>query len=402
GLNIKTNQITCAIGSIDEKGTVHVRGTGTSKAKGIEKGVISNLSEVAYSITNAVEKAESAARTKVVSLIANCDGPNIRSYNARGNATISDKENEVTKRDIERVIQAAKTIALPFDRQIISPIIRGFILDGQDSIKDPTGMYGTRLEVDMQIVAGLISNIQNISKAINTAGFGIEDIVLSGIAAGGAALEELEKDLGVVLIYISYSSTHIVVYNAGEIKSVEVLAMGRGDFVDAISFNFRIPHEYAEDIIERNANLDRASVTEGEKIILRVGGVQRSMSKAAIFNAIEPKVKEFIFDIRKSIKNMPFAKEIASGCVVTGELTNLSGFLEMLEVSLNMPVRMGFAKGFLGDADIINNTAYIVCLGLLKHWSREGLKRKVKRNVFGSSPIGKLFNRAKDIFNDYF
>lgn len=342
------------------------------------------------------------AHAKVVSLIANYDGPNIRTYNTKGSVTIADRENEITKRDIERVIQAAKTIALPFDRQIIHSVVRGFILDGQDGIKDPAGMYGTRIEVDMQIVAGLITNIQNVKKAINIAGFEIEDIVLSGIAAGKATLEDLEKDLGVVLVYISYPTTQIVIYNAGEIKSIEVLTTGSGDFIESVAVNCKIPHEYAEDIIKRNATLDKSAATEEEKVILRIGKTQCSISKASIFSAIEPRAKDLIFDIGERLKNMPFAKEAASGCVVAGELSCLSSFLEMMELSLNMPVRMGLAKGFSGDEAVINNPEYLTCLGLVKYWVKMGLRRKARKNIFGNSPIGKLLNKANEIFSDYF
>lgn len=401
-LNISASQITCAVCSVDDKGAIRVLGAASSKAKGIEKGAISDLNEVASSIAEAVDKAESTAHAKVVSLIANCDGPNIRTYNTKGTVTIADKENEITKRDIERVIKGARTIALPFDREIVHSIVRGFILDGQEGIKDPTGMYGMRLEVDMQIVAGLITNIQNITRAINTAGFEREDIVLSGIAAGKATLEDLEKDLGVVLIYISYPTTHIVVYNAGEIKNIEVLPTGSGDFVDSISADCRIPHEYAEDIIKRNASLDRAAITDDEKIILQIGGIKRTISKASIFNAIEPKAKGLISDVAEKLKNLPYAKEAASGCVVAGELSSLGGFLEMMELSLNMPVRMALAKGFLGESTVINNSDYIACLGLVKYRLEERLRRKVRRNIFGNSPIGKLLRRAQDIFSDYF
>lgn len=402
GLNISTGRITCGICSIDDNGAIRVLGSASSQAKGVKKGAVSDLSEAASSIAQAVEKAEAMAHTKVVSLIVNYDGPNIRSYNTKGSITIADKENEITKRDIERVIQAAETIALPFDRKIIHSTIRGFILDGQEGIKDPTGMYGTRLELDMQIVAGLITNIQNINRAINMAGFESEDIVLSALAAGKATLEDLEKDVGVVLVYISHPTTQIIVYNAGEIKSIEILPAGSGDFIESVAVNCNIPYEYAEDIIGRNANLDKAAATEEEKIILRVGKTQRSISKASVFAAIEPKAKDLIFDIGERLKNMPFAKEAASGCVVVGELSHLGGFLEMMELSLNMPVRMGLAKGFSGDITVINNPEYLTCLGLVKYWAKTGLRKKVRRNIFGNSPIGKLFNKANEIFSDYF
>lgn len=401
-LNISTGRITCVICSTDDSETVRVLGSGSSQAKGMKKGRVSDLSEVASSIAQAVEKAEAMAHTKVVSLIANYDGPNIRSYNTKGSITIADKENEITKRDIERVTQAAKTIALPFDRQIVHSVIRGFALDGQEGIKDPTGMYGTRLEVDMQIVAGLITSIQNINRAINIAGFELKDIVLSAMAVEKATLEQLEKDIGIVLIYISYSTTQIIAYNAGEIKSIEVLATGSGDFVESVAVNCKMPVEYADDIIKRNANLDKAAATDEEKVVLRVGKAQRSISKASIFSAIEPKAKDFIFDIGERLKNMHFAKEAASGCVVAGELSHISGFLEMMELSLNMPVRIGLAKGFSGDITVINNPEYLTCLGLVKYWAKTGLRRKPSRNIFANTPIGKILNKANEILSDYF
>lgn len=404
-LNISENFTTCAICSIDDKGGIVVHGSASVPSRGVEGGAISDLSEVASAISHAIEKSESMARAKAVCLITSYDGSNIRSYNTKGSITIAEKENEVSRRDVERVTEAAKTIALPFDREIVHSVIRDFILDGQDGVKDPSGMFGTRLEVDMEIVTGLITHLHNLRRAINSAGFEIQDIALSGIAAAQTVLEELEKDLGVIFIYISYSSTHIVVYSAGHIKSIEVLPIGSADLVELISDKFKMPREYAEGVLKREASLDRSSISEEDKIISKIGSTHRSIPRAAVYETIEPKAKELTQKITEALKRMAFAKEAAAGCVVAGELTDLGGFLEMLELSLNMPVKMGLVKDVFntsGEMMRITDPGQIVCLGLVKYWAQEGGRKKVRKKILGNTPLGRLIDRVREIFSDYF
>jgi len=402
GLDISENFITCSICSAEEKageakGGITLLGTASVPSRGMDSGSISDISEVALSIASAVEKAEGSAKTKVISLVTNCDGASLRVYGTKGSITVAEKENEIGRHEVERVTEAARTIALPFDREIVHSITRGFILDGQDGIKDPTGMFGTRLEVDMEFATALVTNLHNVRRSINTAGFEIRDIVLSGIAAAYAILEDMEKDLGVIFIYSSYSATHIVVYNGGEIKSVKVIPAGTGAMIGLVADNFKIPRDYAEDLLEREISLDKAS--EDDRIVLRLGGSNRSISREAVVKAIRPKANELIKQIGDALKNMPFAKEAAMGCVVAGDLAAMGGFLEMLELSLSMPVKMGLIKGVSGE-DV--SKAGIVSIGLVKYWAREGAKKKIRTNIFGNTPLGKVVQRVNEIFSDYF
>src|SRR3989338_40559 len=396
GLDISENFITCSICSTEEKGGVAIIGTASAPARGGGNGATPHISEVALSIAAAIEKAEAEAKTKVVSLLTNCDGASLRVYNTKGSITVAEKENEIGKHEAERVREAARTIALPFDREIVHSITRGFILDGQDGIRDPVGMFGTRLEVDMEFVTALVTNLHNVRRSINTAGFEIKDIVLSGIAAGHAILEEMEKELGVIFIYGSYSATHIVVYNGGEIKSIKIIPGEVGGIIGLIADNFKIPRDYAEELLKREITLDKAS--EDDKIVLRLGGSNRSLSREAVAKAIRPRVSELIKQIGDALKNMLSAKEAAMGCVVVGDLAALGGFLEMLELSLSMPVKMGLIKGASGQ----DMARQVVSIGLVKYWAREGAKKKNRGDIFGNTPVGKLVQRVNDIFSDYF
>ena len=402
GLDISEDFVTCSICSTEEKGGVAVLGTASVPSRGMDNGAISDISEVALSVASAVEKAEVAAKTKVIALLTNCDGASLRAYNAKGSITVAEKENEIGKREVERVTEAAKTIALPFDREIVHLITRGFILDGQDGIKDPTGMFGTRLEVDMEFVTALVTNLHNVRRSINTAGFEIRDIVLSGIAAGHAILEELEKELGVIFICVSYSATHIVVYNGGEIRSIEIIPAGFGGIIGLIADNFKIPRDYAEEMLKREITLDKTTAAEDDKIVLRLGGSSRSISRQAVAQAIEPKVGEIITRIGAALKDMRSAKDAAMGCVVAGDLASLGGFLEMLEMSLSMPVKIGIVKGVSGQDMTRSGSGQVVSVGLVKYWAREGAKKKVRANIFGNTPAGKLFDRINHIFSEYF
>ncbi|MFH0771886.1 MAG: cell division protein FtsA [Candidatus Omnitrophota bacterium] len=401
-LNISENFISCAICSLDDKNNISVLALTEVPAKGVGGGVISDLSEAASSVSRAVEKAESIAHTKAISLVASCDGGGIKSYRARGSITIAEKEKEIGPKDIERVTQAAKTIVLPFDREIIHSVIRGFILDGQEGIKDPAGMFAARMEVDMEIVTGLISNLHNLRRAVNMAGFEVERIALSGIAAADAVLEEIERDLGVIFIYICYSSTHIIVYNGGDVKSVDILPVGSGELIELISMDYKIPPDRAEDFLKKQATLEKSSIAEDDKIMLSVNGITRSISKTSVYETIEPRIREFILNLSRTLKDMPFSKEAAAGCVVGGELANLEGFLEMMEMSLNMPVKLGQARRNSSGKSSVENSGELVCLGLAKYWARQCANDKTRRSILGNSPIGKLIGKARDIFSDYF
>ena len=412
GLDISEDFVTCSVCSIEEKDTVALLGSASVPSRGMDNGAISDISEVALSVASAVEKAEALAKTKVVSLVTNCDGTSLRVYNTKGTVTVAEKENEISKHEVERVTEAARTIALPFDREIVHSVTRDFILDGQDGIKDPTGMFGTRLEADMEFVTALVTNLHNVRRSINTAGFEIRDIVLSGIAAGYAILEELEKELGVIFIFISYSATHIVVYNGGEIKSIEIIPAGSGGMAGLIADNFKIPREHAADLLKREISLDKPAAaepaaqgsasSEGDKIVLRFGGSSRSLSRKALAEAIRPEAEELIKQIGGKLKDMCSAKEAAMGCVVAGDLTSLGGFLEMLELSLSMPVKMGLVKGVAGGDMARAGAGGVTSVGLVKYWAREGAKKKVRRNIFGNTPLGKLFDRVSRIFSEYF
>jgi cell division protein FtsA len=276
-------------------------------------------------------------------------------------------------------------------------------LDGQDGIKDPAGMFGTRLEVDMEFVAALINNLHNLRRAINTAGFEIQDIVLSGVASGNVLLEDLDKDLGAILIYISYSATHIVVYSAGEIKAKEVVPFGGGELVRAAADAFKMQRDYAGQVIRREVNLDEAPSSEDDGIILWIGGAGRTISRRSLREAVKPAAEELINKVSETLKGMRSSKEAATGCVVAGVLADLGGFLEMFELSLSMPVKMGFVKGMSGEGlPMVEPPGKIVSLGLVKYWAKEGARKKVYKKFFANTPLGKVIDRVQEIFSEYF
>lgn len=404
-LNISGDSITAIICSSDNQGGLAILGGYSVVSRGIEQGMVSDLSEVSAAISESIEKCESLSHTKTISLIAGYDGPAIRTYNTRGSITIAEKDSEISRREIERVTESAKTIALPFDREIIHFVTRGFVLDGRDRIMDPAGMFGTRLEVDMEIVTDVISNLHNLKRAINTAGFEVQDIVLPGIAAGYSVLEDIEKDLGVIFIHISYSATHIVVYNGGQIKSIETIPYGTGNIVDAIADKFKIPAEYAADILKKESSLEVSTITTDDKIMLKIGSSQRFVPTIALYEIIEPRAKDLTHKITEVLRHMAFAKEAAAGCVVTGDLTELTGFLEMLELSLNTPVKMGLVKNaFRGSGEALKTVSHgeLVCLGLARYWMQEGVRNKRRRSILKNTPIGKIIGKASEIFSDYF
>ncbi|MFH1860864.1 MAG: cell division protein FtsA, partial [bacterium] len=233
GLDIGTTKICTIIGEIDED-RMEIIGVGTAPSHGLKKGVVVNIDSTIKSVENAVSEAELMAGVEISSVYAGIAGSHIKGINSHGVIAIS-RGREVTSADVERVIDAAKAVSIPLDREIIHVLPQQFIIDGQDGIKEPIGMSGTRLEVELHIVTGAVTSAQNIVKCVNRSGFEVDDLVLEPLASSYAVLTEDEKDLGVVLVDIGGGTTDIGIFIDGSIWHTSVLSIGGDNVTKDIS-----------------------------------------------------------------------------------------------------------------------------------------------------------------------
>ena len=386
GLDIGTTKTTVIVGEITETG-IDIIGIGTSQAKELRKGLVVNIESTVEAIKRAVEEAEHMSGCRINSAYVGIAGSHVKGQNSLGIVAI--KGREVGEEDVQRAIEASKSIAIPVDREILHTLPQGYVVDGQDGIRDPVGMSGVRLEAKVHIVTGAVPSIQNIVKSVNRVGLDIDDIVLEQLAASEAILSSDEKDLGVVLIDIGGSTTGIAIFSEGSIKHTAILPVGGNYLTSDIATGLRTPFNDAERIKTRYGCAVTARIPKEEIIeVPSVGGREdRQVSRQILGRIVEPRMEEILNLALKEIVRSGYEDLLAAGVVLTGGTSLLSGINEMAEQIFDMPVRMGNPTGVGGLCDIVNSPAYTVGVGLIVYGSKQIAGDSVYRktgNIFGN------------------
>ncbi len=367
GLDIGTTKICAVVGEVTDSGGIDVVGIGTHPSKGLRKGVVINIESTVNSIKAAVEEAELMAGCEVSHVYAGIAGGHIKGFNSHGIVAVKDKE--VTQTDIDRVIDAARAIAIPLDREVIHILPQEFIIDDQDGIREPLGMSGVRLEAKVHIVTGAVTSAQNIIKCAQRCGLTVADIVLEQLASSQAVLSQDEKELGVALIDIGGGTTDIAIWSEGSIVHTSVLAVGGDHITSDIAVGLRTPMEDAERI-KRKHGCAMSSLVESEEMIEvpSVGGRKpRTLSRQILTEIIEPRVEEMFSLVQQEIHRTGYEDLLASGVVITGGATLLKGLPELAEDILGLPVRAGMPAGVGGLVDVVKSPVYATALGLVQY-----------------------------------
>lgn len=378
GLDIGTTKILAIVGELNESG-MEIISIGSHPSTGLRKGVVINIESTVESITRAVEEAEKMAGFPIKSAFVGIAGGHIKSFNSHGIVAVKDKE--VTANDVHRVLEAAKAVAIPMDREVIHSIPQEYIIDDQDGIKEPIGMSGVRLESKVHIVTAAVSSAQNIIKSCNKSGLGVAEIVLEPIASAEAVLTHDEKELGVVLVDIGGGTSDIVIYSQGALVHTGVLAIGGNHVTNDIAVGLRTPQAEAEKIKVRYG-CALASMVNGEETIevSSVGGRKpRTVPRKLLAEIIEPRIEEMFSLIHREIVKSGYQDLLASGIVLTGGSSLLEGMPELAEFIFDMPVKRGVPMGVTGLVNVINGPQYATGVGLLKY----GLRKQASRGISG-------------------
>ncbi len=405
GLDIGTTKICVIIGEINNSGGVDIVGIGISPSKGLRKGVVINLESTTKSIERALEEAELMAGINIERAYVGIAGGHIKCFNSRGVIAVSRKKHdEVTVQDVERVLEAAKAIAIPLDREVIHVLPQEYIVDDQDGIRDPVGMVGVRLEAEVHIVTGAITSAQNVIRSVNKAGLEVEDIVLEPLGSSLSVLSDEERELGVAIIDIGGGTTDLAVFINGSIRHTSVLPIGGDHVTNDIAIGLRTPNSAAEDLKIKHGCAKASLVSKDEEIeVASVGGRRsRSMQKQILAEIIEPRMEEVFSLIKNEMVKGGFDDLVAAGLVITGGMANLEGICELAEKTFEMPVRVGIPVGVGGLIDVVNGPAFATGVGLVKYGvqakleGRQGQFRDQK-NMFVS-----ILARMKHWFEDFF
>ncbi|HEY3346475.1 MAG TPA: cell division protein FtsA [Nitrospirota bacterium] len=402
GLDIGTTKICAVVGEVKEDGRVDVIGIGSNPSRGLRKGVVVNIESTVESIKKAVEEAELMAGVEINAVYAGIAGGHIKSFNSRGYIPI--KNREITKDDVERVIDAAKAVAIPLDREVLHVLPQEFTIDDQDGIKEPLGMSGVRLEADVHIVTGAITSAQNIVKSCGRAGLDVLDIVLEPLASSHAVLSSDEKELGVAVVDVGGGTTDLAIFLEGGIYHTAVIAIGGNHLTNDIAVGLRTPAAEAEKIKKKYGCAMTRLVREEEKIeVASVGGrAPRELSRQVLSEIIEPRMEEIFGLVLKEIRRTGFEERIAAGVVITGGSAILEGVPELAENIMGMPARRGLPANVGGLVDIVNSPMYATGVGLVLFGAQQAGTGRVRRISEGGNTFGKIFSRMREWMEGFF
>jgi cell division protein FtsA len=365
GLDIGTSKVVAIVGEIKADGALEIIGIGSHPSRGLKRGVVVNIESTVQSIQRAVEEAELMAGCEIHSVYAGIAGSHVRSLNSHGIVAIKDKE--VVQGDVERVIDAAKAVAIPADQKILHVLPQEYVIDAQEGIRDPIGMSGVRLEAKVHIVTGADSAAQNIVKCVQRCGLSVDDIVLEQLASSHAVLTEDEKDLGVCVVDIGGGTTDIAVFGGGAIRHTAVIPIAGDQVTNDIAVSMRTPTQYAEDIKIKFACALSQLANPDETIEVPSVGDRppRRLARQTLAEIVEPRYEELFALVRDELRRSGFEEQVATGIVLTGGTAKMEGAIELAEEVFHMPVRLGVPQHVTGLVDVVSNPIHATGVGLL-------------------------------------
>jgi len=397
GLDVGTTKICAVVGEISDN-DINVVGIGTHPSIGLRKGVVVNIESTVESIQKAVEEAELMAGCEISSVFAGVAGGHITGFNSRGLVAI--KGPEVTKGDVDRVIDAARAVAIPMDREVIHVIPQEFIVDDQDGIQNPVGMSGVRLEAKIHIVTGAVTSAHNIVKCANRSGLDVCDIVLEPLASGEAVLTDEEKDLGSALLDLGGGTSDLAIFSGKNIKHTFVLSLGGNNLTNDIAIGLRTSLTEAEKIKKKFGACIARNISSEETIeVPGMGGRKpRKLPRQILGEILEPRMEEIFTLIKREIYRAEMENVITSGVVLTGGSSLLDGGVEIAESIFNLPTRLGKPRGISGLVDVVNNPMYATGVGLVLYGARNQPQKKFRiRDV---NIFNRVMTRMKRWFKD--
>jgi cell division protein FtsA len=400
GLDIGTSKVVAIVGEIKADGALEIIGVGSHPSRGLKKGVVVNIESTVQSIQRAVEEAELMANCEIHSVYAGIAGSHVRSLNSHGIVAIKDKE--VGPGDVERVIDAAKAVAIPADQKILHVLPQEFIIDSQEGIRDPIGMSGVRLEAKVHIITGADSAAQNIVKCVQRCGLEVVDIVLEQLASSYAVLTEDEKDLGVCVVDIGGGTTDIAVFSSGAIRHTAVIPIAGDQVTNDIAVSMRTPTQYAEDIKIRYACALSQLANPDETIEVPSVGDRppRRLARQTLAEIVEPRYEELFALIGDELRRSGFEEAVATGIVLTGGTAKMEGAIELAEEVFHMPVRLGVPQYVTGLADVVSNPIHATGVGLLLYAKSQTEREHAAPLLKGG--VKNIFDRMKTWFQGNF
>jgi len=400
GLDIGTSKVVAIVAEITPDNEVEIIGLGSHPSRGLKKGVVVNIESTVQSIQRAVEEAELMSGCQIHSVYAGIAGSHVRSLNSHGIVAIRDKE--VTSTDVERVIDAARAVAIPADQKILHILPQEFIIDEQESIREPVGMSGVRLEAKVHMVTGAVSAAQNIIKCVRRCGLEVDDIILEQLASSHSVLTDDEKELGVCLVDIGGGTTDIAVFTEGAIRHTAVIPIAGDQVTNDIAVALRTPTQYAEEIKIKYACALTQLASSDETIEVPSVGERpdRRLARQTLAEVVEPRYEELFTLIQAELRRSGFEDLCAAGIVLTGGSSKMEGAVELAEEIFHMPVRLGAPQYVSGLVDVVRNPIHSTGVGLLLFGYQNRAMRESEARM--GNGFKSVWNRMKNWFQGNF
>jgi cell division protein FtsA len=370
GLDIGTTKVCAVVASITGHNQVNILGVGKAPSEGLNRGVVVNIDKTVNAIQTAVQQAELASGIQVNAVNVGIAGDHIRSLRSKGVITITNRDNEIMMRDVERLLADCKNIALPSDYEIIHVIPQEFIVDGQDGISDPVGMSGMRMEAEVHIITGLVSAVKNMHRCVERAGYQVADLMLEPLASSYAVLEEEEREAGVVLVDIGGGTTDVAIIQDNTIRHTAVVAIAGQKVTDDIRIGLSVLEDQAEKLKREHGLCFSDLITEDSIITIPgiAGRPPKEIKKSVLSKIIQARVEEILEIVAIEIKRSGYASQLSAGAVLTGGGSLIQGLTPLANEILGMDAKIGLPRGLSGGlVDEVRSPVYSTGVGLVLH-----------------------------------
>ncbi|MFP8487587.1 cell division protein FtsA [Gracilimonas sp. Q87] len=375
GLDIGTTKICAIVASIDEQERINILGVGKAQSDGLNRGVVVNIDKTVNAIKDAIAQAELASGIQVQSVNVGIAGDHIRSMRSKGVITINNKDNEITTKDVERLLEDCQRIMLPTDQQILHVIPQEFVVDGQDGISDPVGMSGMRMEAEVHIITGLVSAAKNMYRCVERAGYQVADLILEPLASSYSVLDEEEKEAGVVLVDIGGGTTDLAIFQDNTIRHTAVVAIAGQKVTDDIRLGLSVLDDQAETLKRKHGECYADLIEEDEVITVPgiAGRPPKEITKSILAKIIQARMEEILEIVGIEIKRSGYADAMSAGVVITGGGSLIKNICPLANEILGLDAKVGIPLGITGGLkEEVNSPIYATGVGLVMHALRSG------------------------------
>lgn len=389
GLDVGSSAIRLAVGQLVSQGgsnsELQIVGVAEAPASGISKGVIASIEDATAAVSACMEKAERMLGAPLERAWVGISGLHILTEESRGVVAVGKPNGEITEEDVERAIEAARTVATPLNYEILHVIPKSFTVDGQSGIKDPIGMTGIRLEVDAQIIQGLSSQIKNLTKCIYRTGFDIEDLVLSILAASEAVTTARQKELGVAVINIGGATTSYAIFEEGDLLTAGIIPIGGDHITSDIAIGLRTSIDVAERVKIEHGSASAKEIGKKDEVTLDdLTGSNEVISRKYVAEIIQARVEELFEKVDRELKKVGRSGMLPSGCIFTGGGAKLTGLTDLAKEKLRLPASLGYPGGVSSVLDQVNDLSFATCVGLTV-WGAEMARSRGRSGGFSKN-----------------